>query len=161
MAELENQVEETSGEEQEEEKRFTQAEVDALISKRIARERKGMPKAEELNAFREWQRDHAGDEATLESVTSERDSAQSELEIARRENYLLKNGIAADDVDYYVYKISKAMDDETSFEEAAKKFFKENRRTTVRVDTGARLSGASGAKSVNETMNSILRNARK
>ena len=39
----------------EEEKTFTQGEVDTLIKARLERERKGQPTKEELAAFREWQ----------------------------------------------------------------------------------------------------------
>lgn len=155
-------VEEELGEEQEpEEKRFTQAEVDALISKRIAKERRGMPKAEELAAFREWQKGHADNTETLESVTSERDAAQSDLEMTRRENYMLRKGVPADDVDYFVYKVSKAMEDGESFEDAAEKYLKENKRSTVRMDTGARLSGKASEKTANEAMNALIRSAGK
>ena len=39
---------------QQQEKTFTQAEVDALIAQRLARERKKYPSAEELAAFNAW-----------------------------------------------------------------------------------------------------------
>ena len=38
------------------ERTFTQAEVDALITQRLARERKKYPSAEEMAAFAAWQR---------------------------------------------------------------------------------------------------------
>ena len=37
------------------EKTFTQAEVDAMIGKRLAKAMKGMPSEEELTAYRTWQ----------------------------------------------------------------------------------------------------------
>lgn len=40
---------------QEQEKTFTQAEVDTLIAQRLARERKKYPSPEELAAFHTWQ----------------------------------------------------------------------------------------------------------
>lgn len=168
MAEdIENQVDETENEEQGEQgqqgggRTFTQEEVNALINSRFAKLMKGMPSKEELTAFRSWKQTHANDEATLQELTGERDTAQSELEMAKRENHLLKQGIPAEDVDYYVYKISKMVDDDTSFEEATKKFLKENKRSFVRMDTGARLSGGGKGQSANETMNDLLRNARR
>lgn len=146
-------------EEQQQEKTFTQAEVDELIGKRLARATRGMPTQEELTEFRSWKKDHQDGGDTLASLTSERDSAQSELEIARRENALLRKGVPADDVDYYVYKISKLVDDTTDFDKAAEKYFKENKRSVVRVDTGAKLGRQSGEKTVNDTMNNLLRKA--
>ena len=54
MAEEMNvQSTETTAEPQE--KTFSQAEVDALIQKRLERERKKYPNDEELSAFRSWQ----------------------------------------------------------------------------------------------------------
>lgn len=158
--ELENQIDEQE-EEQQEEKTFTQAEVDALISKRLAKERKNQPSAEELSAFREWkqsQSDGGKDTATREDL----DSALAEIEMARRENYLLRKGIDPDDVDYYVYRISKEMDGETDFEDAAKEYFKTHKsRSSVRMDTGARLNGGnSGKKSLNDQMNELIRNSK-
>ena len=152
-------------EQQEQERTFTQAEVDAIINKRIARVKKDMPSDEELTAFREYQKAQApkkDDAAKLKDVTSERDSAQTELEMIRRENYLLRHGVDAEDVDFFVYKISKAMSDDDDFEEAAKKFLKEHKpRAGVRVDMTGRLSGGgSGKKTANETMNDLLRAAR-
>ena len=120
---LEN-VQNGQAEDQQDERTFTQAEVDNLINQRLARERRGMPKAEELAAFRAWQKEHPADQATHEEQQQNNDN-ENELEIVRRENHLLKQGVPADDVDYYVYKISKMVDENTTFEDAAKKFLKE------------------------------------
>lgn len=156
---LEN-VQNEQTEDQQDERTFTQAEVDNLINQRLARERRGMPKAEELAAFRAWQKEHPADQATHEEQQQNNDN-ENELEIVRRENHLLKQGVPADDVDYYVYKISKMVDENTSFEDAAKKFLKENKRGLVRMDTGARLNGGGNSgKSANEQMNALLRKAR-
>ena len=149
MAENENlneEQQEEQHEEQHEEKTFTQAEVDAMIGKRLAKATRGMPSQEELTEFRNWKKEHQTDSDALATVTTERDSAQNELEIAKREILLLKNGIPADDVDFYVYKISKLVNDETTFEDAAKAFLKENKRKTVFMDTGARITGSLGEK---------------
>ena len=147
-------------EQQEEEKLFTQAELDAIISKRVSAAKRGMPSAEELGELRTWKQTHTDTDTQLQTITGERDTAQSELEMAKRENYLLRQGIPADDVDYYVYKITKTMEDDQTFEEAAKKFLKENKRQTVRMDTGARFNG-SRTQTANEEMNQLLRGALK
>ena len=156
---LENELDEQ--EEQQEEKTFTQAEVDAIINKRLAKERKGQPSAEELSAFREWKAKQTPPDA--DKVTrDDLDSALAEVEMARRENYLLREGIDPEDVDYYVYRISKTMDGDTEFEDAAKEYFKTHKtRSPVRMDTGARLDGGKGGKkTLNEQMNDLIRNAK-
>ena len=148
------------------ERMFTQAELDAAINRRLARERKGQPSAEELAAFREYQRTHAPktEAEQLRDMTTERDSAQTELELARRENDLLRHGIPADDVDYYVFKISKLATDDKDFEAAAKEYLKGHKTrggSGVRVDMSGRLSGSGNpTKTANETMNDLLRAAR-
>ena len=160
----ENQELNQEQEQQEQERTFTQAEVDAIINKRVARMKKDLPSDEELAAFREYQKaQKPKDEASkLKDLADERDSYQTELEMIRRENFLLRHGVDADDVDYYVYKITKAMDDDEEFDDAAKKFLKEHKpKAGVRVDMGGRLNGSGGGKkTANETMNDLLRAAR-
>ena len=162
----EQQQENQQQEQQEEEKRYTQAEVDQMINKRLARERKNNPQLsnEELAAFREYQKTHPpkDDAAKLKDVTRERDSVQVELEMSRRENFLLRQGIEAENVDFYVYKISKSMKDDEEFEDAAKAYLKEHKPRSstggVRFDTGGRLNG--GKKpSENDAMNALIRGA--
>ena len=159
--EFENQNgEQTDPEQQQpEEKTFTQAEVDAIINKRLAKERKGQPSAEELTAFRAWK---AQQEPEQKGPTqSDLDSALADMEMTRRENWLLRKGIDPEEVDYYVYRISKEMDGETDFEDAAEEYFKKHKqRQTVRMDTGARLNSNRGSKSINDTMNDLIRNAK-
>ena len=157
--ELENQVEQTEEQQEEEEHLFTQAEVDALIGKRLAKERKGQPDAEELKQFRAWKATQTPKEEKEDR--SELDAALVDMEMTRRENYLLRQGIDPDDVDYYVYKISKSMDGETDFEDAAKDFLKNKKpKSAVRVDTGARLHGGDSKRSVNDQMNDLIRNSK-
>ena len=151
---------EAQEQEQQEERTFTQAEVDEIVSKRVARERKNLPSAEELTAFRDWKKSQGTEKET--ATQSDLDSALAEMEMTRRENYLLRQGISPDDVDYYVYKISKSMDGETDFEDAAKEFLKSHNKkpNSVRMDTGARLNGGSGRKTANEEMNALIRGAK-
>lgn len=160
MAENENlENEQQEQEEQQEEKTFTQAEVDAIINKRLAKERKNQPTAEELTAFRAWKQTQEPEDKT--ATQDDLDSALAEAEMARRENYLLRKGVDPEDVDYYVYRISKSMDGDTDFEDAAKEFFKTHKaRSTVKFDTGARMNGAGGKKTLNEQMNDLIRGAK-
>lgn len=147
--------------EEQEERRFTQAEVDAIVNKRYAKWKKDQPSDDELTKFREWQKAQQTPEEKEAVTQAKIDSALAEAEMVRRENWLLRQGVDPDDVDYYVYKIGKTMDGETEFEDAAKKFLRERKpRTGVRVDMGGRLSGGSGKKTANETMNDLLRAAR-
>ena len=170
----ENQQQEENQQQQQEQtpKTFTQAEVDQMISQRLARERKGQPSAEELAAFREYQKAHAPkDDATkLKDALSELASLKAEREIERRERFVERLGVS-DDVEaaVYVNKILAGMEDPTDFDAfktAAKEFLKEHKPRSAsgggtRVDFGGRLSGGNTKKNENQVMNDLIRGRRK
>ena len=147
----------------EEEKKFSQAEVDDLISKRLARERKKYPTDEELDDWRNWKETRQqGEEASakaareLNDYKTKYDHAIRELEQARNEMYLLAKGVPGEDVDYYAYKISKLTNEETTFEQAAQKYLEEKHIGGMKVSTGVQVTG-SAAKSENDVINDALR----
>lgn len=92
------------------EKQFTQADVDRIINNRIARMKQ--------------------DAETAETYRQERDDARRELEQYKNNAFLKSKGIRADDMDYVMFKINKLVDDKTTFQQAAEKFLKENPRFT-------------------------------
>ncbi len=151
------------------EKTFTQAELDSIVGKRIAKAMKGMPGEEELTAFRAWKESQQTEKERWDTLTRERDesktaltAAQAELEQYRREKFLLGKGVPADDVDYYAFKIGKLVTDATDFEKAAEQFLKDNPPVgTVQVDLSAPLGGGKPSPSEIEMMNSLIRGARK
>lgn len=150
------------------EKTFTQAEVDNLIGKRLAKAMKGMPDEAELTEFRAWKENQQTEQDRVSTLTSERDTArtqltaaQAELEQFKREKLLLSKGVPANDVDYYAFKIGKLVTDSKTFEQAAEDFFKENNTGKVHVDLGAPLGGGSLNKTANEQMNALIRGALK
>jgi hypothetical protein len=149
---------------------FTQAQVDALIArekaKATAKATKGLPSEEELTAFRNWQTTQQNNTSTVNTLTRERDTATAQLQEANnkltqleRERLLIDKGIPAEDVDYYVFKISKNVTDKVTFEQAAEEFLKDKKPGTVRVDFTAPAGGNNGTPTTNQTMNSILRGA--
>ena len=143
------------------EKTFTQAEVDALIARRLERERKKYPAEEELTAFKSWKERQAEERDMLEVRTRERDEARAALEQLRRESFLTEKGVPREDADYYAYRIGKLVTAELSFEQAAEQFLKERQPAErVRVETGAQLGGGRAA-TANEAMNELLRGIRK
>lgn len=66
------------------EKTFTQAEVDAMIGKRLAKAMKGMPSEEELTAYRTWQTGQAGEKERWDKLTGERDTLSGKLDRRRK-----------------------------------------------------------------------------
>lgn len=145
-------------------KTFTQAEVDNIVARRVARATKGMPSQDELNEFREWQKSH--NDSVITNLTNERDTAknalltaQAELETMKREKILLSKGINADDIDYYIFKIGKMVDDKTTFEQATDAFLAENgnKGNKVTVDLASNLDGGKKTTNPNNVMNNLIR----
>jgi hypothetical protein len=150
------------------ERTFTQAEVDALVGRRVAKATKGMPDESELAAFRTWKANQQTEADKLNSLTQERDTATAalaaaneELEQFKREKLLTGMGVSADDVDYYAFKIGKLVTEDKTFEDAAKEYLQDKTGGKVRVDLGAALSGSKVATTTNESMNQLLRGLRR
>ena len=155
---------------QPQEKTFTQAEVDAIISRRLAKATKGMPDEAELNAFRAWKDSQLTEQQRWNTLTQERDTARNELKEAReraeqyeRERYLLAKGVSADDVDYYAFKAGKLVSDSKTFEQAADEIINAHKtqETAVRVDFGGSLRGNPAPATPNDAMNALIRGAKK
>ena len=154
------------------EKTFTQAELDSIVGKRLAKAMKGMPDEKELAAFRTWKADQQTEKERWDTLTTERDTArteltaaQAELEQYKREKFLLGKGMPAADVDYYAFKIGKLVTDAADFESAAEQYLKEHAPQqpespsgTIRVNLGAPLSSSNPAPvSLNSYINNRLR----
>lgn len=109
------------------EKTFTQAELDKIISDRIARERKNLPDETDLKAYKEWKKS----QQTETEKTVEREKKYAELEAQseslRRENTAIKAGVKTDDVDYVLFKVGKM---EGEFDKNLKTFLAENEKFT-------------------------------
>lgn len=75
------------------EKTFTQAEVDAMIGKRLAKAMKGMPSEDELTAFHTWKDGQAGERARWDKLSGERDTLAGKLTAAETERDQLKRDL--------------------------------------------------------------------
>lgn len=154
------------------EKIFTQADLDAIVGKRIAAAMKGVPGKDELKAFHAWKESQQTEQERWNTLTQERDTArteltaaQAELEQYKREKFLLGKGVSAEDVDYYAYKIGKLVTDTSDFETAAEAYIKEHAPQKpeapagrMRVEFGAPLGGGNPPPmSLNERINNKLR----
>lgn len=146
------------------ERTFTQAEVNALIERRIARATRSMPDEAELSAFRTWRENRQTEQDTVNTLTRERDesraaltAAEAELTQYKREKLLLEKGVPAADADYYAFKIGKLVTDELPFEKAAEQFLQEKNPGRVRVDLTAPLGDGRTQLSPNDLMNHLIR----
>ena len=111
-----------------ENKTFTQADVDRIVSDRLARERKNQPDPERLKKFEEWEASQQTEAEKAAETARKLQEAQSEAEQLRRENAVIKAGVSADDADYVLYKVGKM---EGDFSENLKKFLEDNKKYTT------------------------------
>lgn len=143
---------------------FTQAQVDALIQKRLERERKKYPTEEELSAFRTWQGNQQNDKNTIAAITQERNTAtaqlaqaQAELEQMKREKYIASKGLSGDEAEFIAYKAGKMVTDKVTFEKAVDELVNDRKPTfnwTSSVGYGNKTNNT-----VNGTMNALIRGA--
>lgn len=151
---------------QQQQRTFTQEELNRAIEKRLERERKKYPNTEELEQFKQWQQSQQTEQQKWDTLQKERNdfesqlySTQKELEQMKRERYLISKGVAVDDVDYYAFKIAKEMNND-DFETAAESYLKNNEKkknTTTIVNFGVDANRGNKAISLADEINRKLR----
>ena len=146
------------------EKTFTQAEVDAMIGKRLAKAMKGMPSEEELSAYRSWRDGQAGEKERWDKLAGERDtlagkltSTESERDQLKRELYVLKKGVTGEEAEFIAFKAAKMVDDKTTFEQAVDALTAERKKTTF--DWTAPVGDGNKKPGANDAMNALIRGA--
>lgn len=146
------------------EQKFTQADVDRIVSQRLARATKDLPSEEELKGYNEWKSKQQSEADKLKEMTSLKNKADSDLKEANakiekyeREKFLKSKGIADEDLDYYEFKIGQKVTDSLTFEAAAEEFLKDKAPKRAKVDLGGSLGGAAKKLTPNEQMNALIR----
>lgn len=110
--------------------------------------------------YKEQQKKNQPDTTQLQKDLAD---ARSEVQQMKNEKYLTKKGVKAEDLDYVSFKISKMVDDKTTFEKAAEKYLKENPRFAggsnyrISTSTGNKDDGSGG--NVNAAINDAIRAA--
>lgn len=150
----------------EQEKTFTQADVDKMIQTRLDRERKKYPSEEEITAYRTWkdgqqteQERQAKRDKELADSKSALTAAQAEIEQMKRDKYVLSKGLTDDDAEFIAFKALKMVDDKTTFEQAVDKLT-ENRQK-VKFDWTAPVGNGEKPNATNAAMNDLIRGALK
>lgn len=150
----------------EQEKTFTQADVDKMIQTRLDRERKKFPSEEEITAYRTWkdgqqteQERQAKRDKELADSKSALTAAQAEIEQMKRDKYVLSKGLTDDDAEFIAFKALKMVDDKTTFEQAVDKLT-ENRQK-VKFDWTAPVGNGEKPNATNAAMNNLIRGALK
>lgn len=123
----------------------------------------GMTEAEVTQAITEFKTQRAANQPDVAKLQQEKEDALEEVQQMKNEKILTGKGVKAEDLDYVMFKVSKLVDDKTTFEKAAEKYLKENPRyvggSTYRVSTstGSESNGSGG--SMNTSINERIRAA--
>ena len=115
-------TQENGGQEQ---KTFTQEELNTIVETRLAKVKKDMPSKEELKKYYEWKEAQKTEQEKMAEKETEYQKALAEKEQIINENKILKSGVNAEDTDYVLFKVTKM---EGDFEENLSKFLKDNPR---------------------------------
>lgn len=129
---------------------FTQAQVNALISERLERERAKYPTKEELDGFKKWQSEQQSEAERAAEREKKITEITAELELAKRENLIIKAGVPAEDTDYILFKVGKM---EGTFKDNLETFLKENPRFTA--EPTVNLQGGKHAPAVGQTSDGV------
>ena len=108
-----------------EQKTFTQEELNTIVETRLAKAKKDMPSKEELKKYNEWKEAQITEQEKMAEKETEYQKVLAEKEQIINENKILKSGVNAEDTDYVLFKVTKM---EGDFEENLSKFLKDNPR---------------------------------
>ena len=108
-----------------EQKTFTQEELNTIVETRLAKAKKDMPSKEELKKYYEWKEAQKTEQEKMAEKETEYQKVLAEKEQIINENKILKSGVNAEDTDYVLFKVTKM---EGDFEENLSKFLKDNPR---------------------------------
>lgn len=147
------------------EQTFTQAEVDSIVAKRLARATRGMPSEEEMQAYKAWKANQQTEADKLKNAEKDRDTekaariaAEAKVTQYEREKYLASKGVTADELEFYCFKIGQKVTDALPFEKAADEFLKERKPSGGRVNVSAPVGGSTkSGNATNDAMNALIR----
>ena len=126
-------------------------------------QQQGMTEQQVNQAIADYKAQQKKNQPNIEQMQQERDAALKEAQQMKQEKFLSGKGVKAEDVDYVMFKVSKLVDDKTTFEKAAEKYLKENPRFVggssyrVSTSTGSDSNGSGG--NVNASINDAIRAA--
>lgn len=109
----------------EEDKTFTQEELDKIVKERVARVKKDQPPKEELEAFKQWQESQKTEEEkkneALNNAEKARVAAEERALLAETKVTCLSKGVASTSVDDVVILAKSMLNDDLTMEQAIDK----------------------------------------
>ena len=107
---------------EDEERKFTQAEVDRIVQKKLA---KSLPPKEEMEQYKKWRESQQTLEEKMSVLRVENQRLNEENESLLHENMVVKAGVSSDAVDFVLFKVGKMDGD---FEENLNNYLKKNQK---------------------------------
>ena len=121
-----------------------------------------MTEAEVTQAISAFKTQRAANQPNATKLQQNLDDANKKIQQMENEKVLTGKGVKSEDLDYVMFKVSKLVDDKTTFEKAAEKYLKENPRymggSTYRVSTSTG-SESNGSGGLNASINDKIRAA--
>lgn len=144
-------------------KSYTQEELDTIIEKRIARDRRTRENTPEYKAFKEWEESQKSQDDKNSELKKNYDLAKNELAVLKAEKKVISANAKPEFAEFVASKVLSMGDD---FEANLAEYKKDNPQyfgeTVVKkVATSPDLGGKAGNQTTNDKMNSLIRGARK
>lgn len=152
------------------EKTFTQDEVNRLCAREAGKAQRAILRKLNLSSEDELSvlldnaekgKNSASLQTQLDELTRKYSDAEKELTVLKNAKVLSKYGIDDEEMqEFYAYKIGKLVDDKTDFATAAEGYFKDHPTNKGRVEVSVPGSSASNtAKDANKAINDAIRKA--
>ena len=126
-------------------------------------QQQGMTEQQVNQAIADYKDQQKKNQPNVTQLQQDLENSRNEVQRMKNEKFLSSKGVKADDLDYVAYKVSKMVDDKTTFEKAAEKYLKENPRyvggNTYRVSTSSGSSSEGSGGSANASINDRIRPA--
>ena len=119
---------------------------------------------EVTQAINNFKAERAANQPDAAKLQKERDDALNEVQQMKNEKFLSGKGVKSEDLDYVMFKVSKLVDDKTTFEKAAERFLKENPRfaggtNSYRISTSAGNTSEGSGGDISASINDRIRAA--
>lgn len=125
------------------EKTYTQAEVDAIVNNRLARERKNAPSAEDMKAFKEWKKNSQTDAEKYSEMEATLKASQAELTALKNQQSVTKAECKPEFAEFVADKVAKMGDDFDAnlaeFKKSNPQYFGETK--IVKLNSSPKLTG--------------------
>ena len=150
-----------------EQKTFTQEELNAIIETRLAKAKKDMPSKEELQAYNEWKQNQKTEQEKNEELMNQLmkgfEDVSNENKSLKAQLKLNENNIKKEFSKFVTSEIMSQVDDKNDFDTVLKSYKKDNPQyfgdTVIKKTQTSPSLNAGGDKpqTTNDIMNSILR----